>query len=334
MKFFLPAIFLIFAFTSCKKENRVPVPCLETTILQTGFSQSLSSVFFLDGKEGFASDYNGGIYKTNDSAKNWARLNTAINLPVRDLFFVDGLKGFAVGGQNSCVGTGCIPAGGFILKTLDGGQTWAKIYTPVDKIEIVSVFFVDASTGFCVGDNIILKTSDGGQTWSEYKVTNPGEKMMQVKFVNAQKGYIPCLSGKVIKTENGGLTWEVTMPRGNIGYYSVSGSNGSVYISGQGKMIKSTNGGISWSELTKSPDDVFAIHFINDKKGFAFGRGNYSGGDFGYSYGSIYCTDDGGDTWNGSADLKDIGLIQSVSFPTINTGYAVTGNKVIRLTVK
>ncbi|MDQ3682919.1 MAG: YCF48-related protein, partial [Bacteroidota bacterium] len=250
------------------------------------------------------------------------------------LFFLDPLKGFAVGGKNSCDGTGCIPRGGFILKTLDGGQTWTKVYTPTDKIEITSIYFVNASLGFCAGDNVILKTSDGGQTWNEYKVNNLSGKMMQIRFANTQKGYIVCLFDKIIKTEDGGLTWVVTSPQRAIGYYSVSESNGSVYVSGQGKIIKSTNGGSSWSELPNSPMDIFTIHFTDDKKGFAFGRGNYSGGDFGYSYGSMYCTDNGGNTWNGYADVKEVGPIKGVSFPTNNIGYAISGNKVIRLTVK
>ncbi len=339
MKAVISFLFLIFLISSCKKDgNREEknsfTPCLDTTSSQSNFPGSLRSVFFLNGKDGFVADYSGGIYKTTDSAKHWVPLNSIVSLPIYSLFFIDELKGFAVGGQNSCGGTGCVPPGGFILRTLDGGLTWTKVYTPIDKIEISSVYFVNASIGFCAGDNVILRTSDGGQTWSEYKVNNLGGKMMQVKFVDTQKGYIVCLSDKIIKTEDGGSTWQVTSPQRNLGYYSISEANGSTYVSGQGKIIKSINGGSSWNELPNSPTNIFAIHFINDKKGFAFGRGNYSGGDFGHTYGSIFCTNDGGNTWNGSKDVKVFGPILSVSFPTNNIGYAVSLFKVIRLTVK
>ena len=76
------------------------------------------------------------------------------------------------------------------------------------------------------------------------------------------------------------------------------------------------------------------MHFINDQRGFAFGRGNYSGGDFGYTYGAIYCTDNGGTTWNGASDVRVLGPIQSISFPTNNFGYALSRNRIIRLTLK
>lgn len=336
MKALLPLIFITFLISCTKNSNRKEnvsfTLCLDTA--SSNISGSLRSVFFLNSKDGFVANYTGGIYKTTDSAKHWVQLNSTVNLPIYSLFFIDSLKGFAVGGQNSCGGTGCVPPGGFILRTLDGGLTWTKVYTPIDKIEISSVYFVNASIGFCAGDNVILRTSDGGQTWNEYKVNNLGGKMMQVKFLNTQKGYIVCLFDKIIKTEDGGSTWQVTSPLSNNGYYSISEANGSTYVSGQEKIIKSINGGGSWSELPNSPNDIFAIHFIDDKKGFAFGRGNYSGGDFGYFYGSIYCTEDGGNTWNGTKEVKVFGPILSVSFPTNNIGYAVSFNKVIKLIVK
>ena len=276
---------LSLSICSCKKngDNAASDPCLQITVLQTTISEPLQAVFFLNGKDGFVSGYNGGIYKTVDSANTWTSLNSAVNLPIRGLFFLSMKKGFAVGGQNSCSGTGCVPPGGFILKTADGGNTWVKIYSSVDRIEVTSICFINTLNGFCAGDNVILKTTDGGQSWSEQRIENLDGKMMQVKFVNRQKGYVACLFDKIIKTDDGGETWQVTSPRRNMGYYSVSEANGSTYLSGQGKIIKSTDGGNSWIDLPNSPADIFAIHFINDKRGFAFGRGNYSGGDFGHA---------------------------------------------------
>ncbi len=338
MKHLLRFLILIVFIPACRKDNRngtknLSVNCLQTTFIATNISEGLQSTFFINGKDGFVAGANGGIYKTSDSAKSWIALNSTVSVPIRALFFLDALKGFAVGGENSCGGTGCIPYGGFILETLNGGQTWRKVFTPSDKIEISSIYFFDNSIGFCAGDNVIFKTVDGGQTWSEYKINDLGGKMMQILFVDALHGYITCLFDKILRTENGGVTWEITSPHKNFGYYSLSASNGSIYVSGQGKIIKSVDTGNSWSVLLNSPLDIFAIHFLDRNIGFAFGRGNYSGGDFGHSYGSIYCTNNGGLSWNGSADIEDIGPIQSVSFPTDKIGYAISVNKIIRLTI-
>ena len=326
-----------FFVLSCTKNGplngNTSLLCFDTTFITTNIA-GLQSVFFVSDKDGFVSTYNGGLYKTTDSARTWTALNSTTTLPIRGLWFVNSQTGFAVGGQNSCGGSGCIPPGGFILKTTDGGQSWTNIYTPADKIEITSIYFVNETIGFCVGGNVVFKTTDGGQTWNEYRINDLGGVMMQIKFINSQKGYIVGSFDKILITENGGLGWQVTSPNRNNGYYSISEAGGSTFVSGQGKIIKSTNGGASWSELPNSPGDIFNIHFLDDHIGFAFGRGNYSGGDFGHSYGSIYCTDNGGNTWNGTPDIKEVGLIQSVSFPSNKIGYAVSGNKVIRLYVK
>ena len=305
----------------------------DTAFITPNFG-GLQSVYFLDERDGFVSTYNGGLYKTTDSAKSWTALNSTTTLPILDIYFTDSQVGFAVGGLNFCGGTGCIPPGGFILKTTDGGKSWKNIFTPTDKVEITSVYFVNASLGFCVGDNVVFKTTNGGQTWSEQKINNLGGKMMQIKFTISRNGFIVCLFGKILVTADGGATWQIKSPNGNIGYYAISEKDGSVFVCGQGKIIKSTNGGDSWIELSNSPVDIFAIHFTSRQTGFAFGRGNYSGGDWGYSFGSIYYTDDGGESWNGTGDIKEVGLIQDVSFPTSKLAYAISGNKIIRLTVK
>ncbi|RYF85192.1 MAG: hypothetical protein EON98_07240, partial [Chitinophagaceae bacterium] len=149
-----------------------------------------------------------------------------------------------------------------------------------------------------------------------------------------QKGYVVGLFDKVLTTEDGGATWQVRSPQRNTGYYAISEANGATYVSGQGKIIKSTNGGNTWTDLVNSPADIFALHFTDAKRGFAFGRGNYSGGDFGRQYGAIYCTTDGGITWNGTAEVKEVGSIEAVSFPSNTIGYAVSGKSVIRVTAR
>lgn len=338
MKNILRLAILFFLISSCHKDdnksqlNNLSV-CFKTSFINTNLSDNFLSVFFINGKDGFVTGNNGGIYKTTDSAKTWTRLNSTISLPIRGIYFIDDNIGFAVGGENSCGGTGCIPAGGFILRTQDVGQTWTKVFTPSDKIEISSIYFTNATNGFCAGDNVVFKTIDGGQTWTENKINNIGGKMMKISFVDSQTGFIVCLSDKILKTSNGGITWEISSPNKNTGYYSFSSSNGVGYVSGQGKILKSFNNGNTWTELINSPADIFDIKFIDKNIGYAFGRGNYSGGDWGRSYGAMYCTNNGGDTWNGNGDFTEVGLIQSVSFPTTNIGYAISGNKIIKIEV-
>lgn len=347
MKNILRSAVLFVLIISCNKDrNKPPIitssavfktietACLKINFINTNLPDNFQSIFFINGKDGFVGCPNGNMYKTTDSSKTWTQLDSKINLPVRAIHFIDNNTGFAAGGESSCTGTGCTPPGGFILKTQDGGQTWKKVFTPSDKIEINSIYFINATTGFCAGVNTVFKTIDGGQTWTENKINNIGGTMMKIYFADNQNGFIVCLFDKILKTTNGGSTWEISSPNRDVGYYSIASSNGATYVAGQGRIIKSVDGGNTWATLPNSPFDIFDIKFINQNKGFAFGRGNYSGGDFGRYYGSIYCTNNGGDTWDGNGNFSDIGLIRAVSFPTTNIGYGISGNRLIQVVVK
>src|SRR5436190_9537346 len=82
-----------------------------------------------------------------------------------------------------------------------------------------SVCFVDANTGYAVGDsgysaNIILKTSDGGLNWvTQMRQVSGTAPLTSVSFVNANTGFVSgcgnysiMYSGHVLyKTTNGGL---------------------------------------------------------------------------------------------------------------------------------
>lgn len=332
--FLLPAILIIGA---CKKNNSSPNTssiCFDTTFLPTNIQEQFESVYFLNGRDGFIAGYKGDIFKTNDSAKSWSPLNVNINLPIYGLYFLNTQIGFAVGGESSCGGTGCTPAGGFILKTIDGGQTWSTVYEPSSKIALVSICFINDSTGFCVGGNIIATTNNGGKSWIEIKMNDLGLSFMQIKFTDNKNGYIASLNDAVLKTSDGGITWQMVSPKQKLGYYAIAATDKAIYAAGQGKIIKSIDKGTSWTALANSPSDIFAIYFTDDENGFAFGRGAFSSGDIALPYGSMYCTNNGGDSWNGTNNIGHIGLIQAVSFPFNTMGYAIIGNEVIRLVLK
>ena len=116
MKYFLKYSILLFVFlTVCQKDNTVVLHgkdnwgikrlthryqnpdiaglpnnknmnkntsliCFNTTFINTNLSDDFLSIFFINGKDGFISGRNGGIYKTTDSAKTWTKLNLQFRL--------------------------------------------------------------------------------------------------------------------------------------------------------------------------------------------------------------------------------------------------------------
>ena len=92
---------------------------------------------------------------------------------------------------------------GLILKTADGGSTWAEIPSGTSN-SLHSICFPDPNTGYAAGDNgTILKTTDAGLTWH---LNNSGtnENLYSVYFTTGATGYTVGYNGIVLKTTDGG----------------------------------------------------------------------------------------------------------------------------------
>lgn len=333
-------ILFISSLLGCKKDSPIvttlspsQIDGLELKFIETKIQHIFTTIYFQDENTGFIAGNDGVMYKTYDGGNSWMSLNTNTSLPLYDIFFINKNEGFAVGGEDHCGGTGCIPKGAIIIYTKDGGQSWNPIpITLSEQIVLKSIYFTNDSFGFTVGDGLILSTEDRGATWNELKINNLGGVMMDVKFISAEKGFISCTFGKLLKTIDGGANWTISSPFNAIGANTLSFVNENlIFSAGYSKMVKSQDFGNTWVDLSNSPTDIFKLILISNNIGFAFGRGEYSGGDFGHSYGAIYFTTDGGSTWKGNNKIQELGLIQSASFPTTNVGFAISGNVIVRI---
>ncbi len=97
---------------------------------------------------------------------------------------------------------------GLIVKTTDGGTTWAQQVSNTQSI-LRSIYFTDANTGYACGiGGTVCQTTDGGNAWTVQTVSG-GEQLNYVQFPsNGVTGYIGCVSavahgGEVYKTTNG-----------------------------------------------------------------------------------------------------------------------------------
>ncbi|MBC8635734.1 glycosyl hydrolase [Caballeronia sp. EK] len=158
--------------------------------------------------------------------------------------FVDDRTGWAVGHW------------GTILKTVDGGETWALERSDVASDRpLFSVYFRNAREGFAVGLwSLLLHTIDGGNTWSEIKVPPPPESKkadtnLYHIFANARGTlFIAAEQGRVLRSADGGASWHYL----NTGY---TGSfwtgavtrDGTAIVAGlRGTVYRSTDDGEHW----------------------------------------------------------------------------------------
>jgi|GEM_PF-373674 len=136
---------------------------------------------------------------------------------------------------------------------------------------------------------------------------------------NPSYGWVCGFNGMVIRTTNGGNSWEgatisganhlegIHFPSENIGY--TSGLDG---------LFKSTNGGASWFEVSppSMTSTMWGCYFLDNNNGFVIGGGCLSNQEF-------WKTTDGGSTWSvfvGS--LPNSGLTDLIVYSMFGTGYA------------
>ena len=179
---------------------------------------------------------------------------------------------------------------------------------------LFSVHFVDANTGWAVGNvGTILRTQDGGATWMS-QTSGTTRTIYSVHFVDANSGWAVGQSGTIIHTQNGGVTWTTQTSSTTIRLYSVHFENANTgwAVGDGGTILRTQDGGATWTTQTSSTTNpLWSVHFENVNTGWAVGDG-----------GTIQRTQNGGSTWT----IQTSGTTQtlrSVHFMDANTGWAV-----------
>ena len=111
------------------------------------------------GERAVAVGERGHILLSTDDGNNWRQVAAPTRRTLTGVFLIDDKTIWAVGHQS------------VILKSGDGGETWAKANAENDpETAYLDILFLDAKTGFIVGSyGKFLSTSDGGKTWTEAK---------------------------------------------------------------------------------------------------------------------------------------------------------------------
>lgn len=177
---------------------------------------------------------------------------------------------------------------GLLIKTSDGGETWAP-QTTNTILPLRGVSFVDTSNGWAVGDQgIILHTSDGGKTWVKQE-SGIKEHLTRVKFLNSQKGFAMGVFASLLMTEDGGQTWQdisqkVKEPEKEVKFFIDQEAL---------KEVKTDTGAEEAMEESVSEEGMPVlepllndVYFIDPQNGWIVGE-----------EGNVFHTKDGGGTW-------------------------------------
>jgi photosystem II stability/assembly factor-like uncharacterized protein len=211
----------------------------------------MNAVYFANANKGWAVGDNGLLLRTVDGGKNWIDTFSISNYldvylkhePFSKVFFVDENIGWAVGGGDSEYG--------MVIKTTDGGKTWATVYKESVRMKgYRSCFFIDQNRGW-VGLGsvpVIARTSDGGQTWDTIQLEK-GD-FYDMHFTSKDVGWVVGKDDSgyalICRTSDGGLTWKnVTIPKVKATLYALdfSDPNHGWAVGDNGTILKTTDGG-------------------------------------------------------------------------------------------
>ena len=331
-----------------------------------GIHARLQDVYFRDTLNGLVVGDDGLILVTTDGGKIWGKIEVDMRppgaqqrqggrpgagggppgggggpppgfggggggAPLYNIYFVDENVGFITGGRAT------------ILKTEDGGKTWARKMAMSDtpgrdgrpgrlRANLMGIQMISETTGFIAGsENTILKTTDGGETWigssERARVGETRNNLENIWFVSPTTGWIIGSFGTLMHTTDGGETWEkrnlASFDDNLFGIHFLDENTG--WICGQGGLIlHTTDGGKTWNkQKTESYDDLHDIIFVDAMVGWVVG-----------GYNTILHTTDGGKTWNkptasvsGIDSFKGVYAIDQNNCWTVNDGGIITGYK-------
>jgi photosystem II stability/assembly factor-like uncharacterized protein len=183
-------------------------------------------------------------------------------------------------------------------------QTWRKAYeTPILPITYgcmsdQNTAWLVASSSFNGGTYRIYKSTDLGITWKvQYQIDSTKLSATDIFFVNSSLGFSSCSYGNILKTSDGGNSWQILRTPDTT--YQVTrarffdNDNGfALCTKGTSSFIyKTTDGGTSWTTTATIAASMLAMEFYSPTSGIATGNnGN-----------QWYTTD--GSTWTKAASI-------------------------------
>lgn len=203
------------------------------------------------------------VLRTVNAGQSWTQQPLPTIAVLHDLQFSDSRRGVAVGEQ------------GTILYTRDAGTTWLRASSGTTA-RLRKVCWAAPQVAYALGaPATLLKTIDGGATWQPvptafFTGAPLADINVNLAFTSATTGFT-CLSGRVYRTTDGGLTW---LPASADVRGQLVGS--AMAPTGQGwafgtKLVRTTDGGQTWS--TPFPLNVTALagHFVDAYNGWVVG---------------------------------------------------------------
>lgn len=159
------------------------------------------------------------LMKSTDLGLTWQSQSLAAHTQmILDVKFVSEQEGFICGATSGDVAN----SNACILRTTDGGKTWAEVYRSTRPYEITwKASFPELSKKRRVGyvsiqsynpdtsvkQQYVAKTTDGGKTWFELPLVNKQHREFGIGFIDEKRGWVGT-APMGYETQDGGKSWK------------------------------------------------------------------------------------------------------------------------------
>jgi len=245
----------------------------------------------------------GVILQTTDGGDTW-ETRQSLSKAVIALDVIDENHVWAVGRE------------GLIIYTSNGGESWATPQSPLNGT-LTSVCFVDEDNGWIVSMSNwgqIIRTQNGGLSWTQ-QVNPTSNPLYDVFFIDQNKGWAVGLDSTILRTSNGGQTWERLITNAIEGYrfasvFFIDEMKGWV-VGIYGSILLTEDGGVTWQEINSGTSKLLnSVYFIDHQNGWIAG-----------DQGTILRSMDGGYTWINQYNPVATNTLTSVYFNDHLTGW-------------
>lgn len=236
--------------------------------------------------------YKDVILKTEDAGETWDTLTT-------NSFGIYAFQNI----EFLNVDTGFVSAGTLLLKTEDGGQNFTPVNISENNVLVIhalastpnGIVFTTTSRQVSQGTFVssIYRSDDIGENWLQVysdtieNVESSNNRFIEaVNFPTTETGYAVGGEGTFLKTNDGGLSWTLSIVNPSSDLTSVNFTSADIgYINNAGGIYKTTDGGSTWEIQTMNiPENFRQIQFGSENVGYAV------------TFQGIYKTTNGGET--------------------------------------
>jgi photosystem II stability/assembly factor-like uncharacterized protein len=292
---FLSAFLLLYVAASAQPWYQIP----------TGTTKQLNSISFPSSSVGYIGGNDSLLLKSIDGGQSWSELNyTGVTFnpgadSILEVKFVSELIGYMTVGNY-----------GGVYKTINGGLAWVEIIPAGILCFVEGLFFFDENNGFvggagCFQGETIDKMTGG--VMSTTTINTPSldasDLVVDIDFLNTGFGLAASHSGYILRTTNGGTTWD-TIPTGlnsGVPLTSVAIVDDTLAYAGYNDLgsgfgiLRTIDAGLTWTQDINSATFYYpAFHSVH-----VAGNGNvYSGAQTSWGTSGLIFESTGAVLWN------------------------------------